>query len=108
MDKSTKTGDEEYEDLLGYCRVWDIKNNEQFWQKWIAHPKERVRLDIFDELAMYQSREAYCLEAISWMLTMWLHAKKVEEEEQHRQFETLCEAVRYLGKEKIIPLQHNI
>ena len=109
-DKSVKrvcNEEEEYVDLLGYCRAWNIETLEQFWHKWIAHPQERVRLSIFGELAMYQSREAEDVEdQVRWVFKMWLHVKKVEE--RHARFKTLEEAVRYLEKEKIISLQDNI
>ena len=106
--KSTQTEEEEYEDLLGYCRTWNVKTVDQFWRKWIGHPKARSRLDIFGEVASYQSREASYLEAqVRWVLTMWWHTKKAEEA-LGKNFENLCEAVRYLEKEKIIERQDNI
>ena len=52
----------EQEDLLGYCRAWKIENTEQFWKRWLVHPHPRISMDIFGELASYQSREAYTLE----------------------------------------------
>ena len=51
--KVIQTDNEECEDLLGYCRAWNVQTVDQFWQKWIGHPKKRARLDIFDELASY-------------------------------------------------------
>ena len=99
---------EEYEDLLGYCRAWQIENRDQFWQKWIGHPQERDRLAIFGELAGYQSREAYTLEdQVRWVVQMWRHIQKIEAQ-RTPPFSSLCEAVRYLEREKIIPLQDNI
>ena len=66
----------EQDDVLGYCRAWKIENAEQFWKRWIAHPHPRIRMDIFGELASYQSREAYTLEQqVNWVVNM---ARKVE------------------------------
>ena len=104
----TKEELEEQEDLLGYCHAWKIENSEQFWERWIAHPHERKRMDIFGELASYQSREAYTLEQqVNWVVNMWWHAKKIEDQRQ-KPFASLCEAVRYLEREKIIALQDNL
>ena len=58
--KKVCNDEEQYEDLWGYCRAWNIETIEQFLQKWIVHPEGRVRLDIFGELASYQSCEAEC------------------------------------------------
>ena len=99
---------EEYEDLLGYCRAWKIENRDQFWQKWIGHPKEQVHLAIFGELASYQSRETYTLEQqVHWVVHMWRHIQQIEHQ-RAQPFSSLCKAVRYLEREKIIPLQDNI
>ena len=65
-------------------------------------------MDIFGELASYQSREAYTLEQqVNWVVNMGWHAKKIEDQRQSP-FASLCEAVRYLEREKIITLQDNI
>ena len=65
-------------------------------------------MDIFGELASYQSREAYTLEQqVNWVVNMWRHIQKIEDQ-RPRPFASLCEAVRYLEREKIITLQDNI
>ena len=98
----------EQEDLLGYCRDWKNENAEQFWKRWIVHPQQRIRMDIFGELASYQSREAYTLEQqVNWVVNMWRHIQKIEDQ-RPAPFVSLCEAVRYLEREKIIALQDNI
>ena len=65
-------------------------------------------MDIFGELASYQSREAYTLEQqVNWVVNMWRHIQKIEDQ-RPAPFVSLCEAVRYLEREKIIALQDNI
>ena len=65
-------------------------------------------MDIFGELASYQSREAYTLEQqMNWRGNIWQHTQKIEDQRQ-APFASLCEAVRYLEREKIIALQDNI
>ena len=46
-EKSVEEQSAPQKDLLDYFRLWEIQDKEEWHKRWINHPREEVRLQIF-------------------------------------------------------------
>ena len=80
--KTIEKQSEVQEDLLDYCRLWEIKDEEEWYSRWTTHPKKCVQKQIKKEmkwLCVYQEIDAKAIEKqIANIIHLW---KKVQDYE---------------------------
>ena len=108
---SDKTEEEQSavrDDILGYFRLWNYPDSETFLERWISHPNESVRMDIFTELSTYIERFCFYIDEQADRATS-IAAKIIDYEKKHGcTFATMEEGTGHLERLGIIDAQKNV
>ena len=96
-EKSVEEQSEPQEDLLDYCRLWEIHDQDEWHKRWINHPKEHVRNQILKAMKEPAKTFAYNVtleETMHIIAELWKEVK--EYERTYRGFiSTMAEADSY-------------
>ena len=96
--KSVEEQSAPQKDLLDYFRLWEIQDKEEWHKRWINHPREEVRLQIFKAMKeltdTFFAYDVTLKEIMHTIAELW---KDVKEYERNYRgfFSTLAQADSY-------------
>ena len=107
-DKTEEEQSAVQRDILGYSRLWNIPDGETFLRRWISHPNERVRMNIFAELSTYIGKFCDCIDdQVKWATL--IAAKIIDYEQKHQHmFATMEQGTAHLEQQGIIEAQNQM
>ena len=107
-DKTEEEQSAVQRDILGYSRLWNIPDGETFLRRWISHPNERVRMNIFAELSTYIGKFCDCIDdQVKWATL--IAAKIIDYEQKHQHmFAMIEQGTAHLERQGIIEAQNQM